>query len=322
MHKAEEILVGYIEEKSENNLYSDRLIFHNKIGGRPSWTDISTLPSEKDLVCPTCDNLYIFLAQIITEGTGDKDQIIINFLLSCWTCSNSIKLITQKLNCELDIIDDFYFLSLEHEKKLNELCCAHCALPHSDSNYHNRCHIFINGISDINSCLPCFLIYLDVEQKKIHQTELDQEYKDIQVDATEEIDEYKNILTEINEKLNPLVNQLTEEVANDAVLAKYLKHMEKHEPQVVRFSKVPLWFCSNGVLENFPTCERCGERTELLFQLHSSILDYLGLNNNLEVSFGAIFVFMCPRCAFQSPSLYAYKQRDTTIDKRVRLEFD
>ena len=322
MLQNEKILVGYIEDKFENNLYSHRLIFHNKIGGRPSWTDVHALPSEKDLVCSACDNLYIFLAQIITENEDTENQTIISFLFSCWTCSNSVKLITQKINCEFELLDDFYFLSLEQENTINKHCCSHCGLPHSDTNYHNRCHAFIKGVSDISSCLPCYLVYLDIEQKKVIQTELDPKYKTIQVDDAKETAEYQNILSDINEVLNPLVNQLTKEVANDLVLAKYLKHIEKHEPQVVRFSKTPLWFCANGVLESFPICERCGEKTELLYQIHSSILDYLGLNNNLEISFGVIFVFMCSNCAFETPSLYAYKQRDTTIDKRVKLEFD
>eukprot|EP01053_Blabericola_migrator_P004677 Blabericola_migrator_1__4676@NODE_2472_length_2710_cov_68_833144_g1549_i0_p3_GENE_NODE_2472_length_2710_cov_68_833144_g1549_i0NODE_2472_length_2710_cov_68_833144_g1549_i0_p3_ORF_typecomplete_len104_score17_97PDCD2_C/PF04194_13/1_6e21_NODE_2472_length_2710_cov_68_833144_g1549_i07191030 len=99
--------------------------------------------------------------------------------------------------------------------------------------------------------------------------------------------------------------------------------MSRLEPHIIRYgADRPIWFCAKEMLDetSVPKCTVCGSERLFEFQIHSTVMDYLGTLDNMELSFGTLCCYTCPHDC-DSDEVYIeefiFKQRDPTLDKRV-----
>ena len=106
----------------------------------------------------------------------------------------------------------------------------------------------------------------------------------------------------------------------DEVFEAYCEYMRNALPHVVRTNTSEiLWFC-NRIPNDIPKmCPNCGAQLEFELQVQSTILDYLGIANNLEASFGILALFSCSAHCNGTFSSQLIRQKDFTADVKFRL---
>ena len=98
-------------EKAPSWLLGSRF-FHSKLGGRPSWLNLSQLPQTEDLTCQNCENPLVFLLQIYAPlDANPKSFHRVIFVFMCVNAGCHQGLSTKPfvvLRCQLGRQNEFF----------------------------------------------------------------------------------------------------------------------------------------------------------------------------------------------------------------------
>ncbi len=104
--------LGFVEPVCDSRLLESRF-FPSKVGGRPSWLDLRSLPSTQRLRCPRCDRPMSLLCQVYAPFEDDPDafhRTVFVFLCNKSNCHSGedSRLPFAVLRCQLPRENEFY----------------------------------------------------------------------------------------------------------------------------------------------------------------------------------------------------------------------
>ena len=144
--------LGFVEECNPRNLQS--CFFPSKIGGKPSWLFLESVPSADQIICQSCDKLCIFLLQIYCPL--DNKSLCFHRTLFVFACKTPACYISNSAQCikvyrsQVPRVNKYYGY-----EPIDEFCMPE-KLP-SAIDYQNICELC--GCAGRKVCSKCKSVY-------------------------------------------------------------------------------------------------------------------------------------------------------------------
>ncbi|GAB6019542.1 Programmed cell death protein 2 [Chamberlinius hualienensis] len=316
--------LGFVE-KLENELFSKD--FPSKLGGKPLWLNLKTLPPPQSLVCNKCDEQMIFLLQLYAPVVNDEKcfhRSLFVFMCktsSCCQANNADNFIVFR--CQLARTNTFYSYnpSAENDEnegpsaadfnKLCELCgclafsqCAKC----KKVNYCSKSHQTIDWKTGHKDVCKGNNVCANIVKKSylLPEFEIVSEPEDYQVQEqrpeADRMRDYENYKQNINQEeetkdLDEKELELFAGKKSDQKFQEFKKRTSHNSEQVLRYEKngSPLWVSSENIPQEdeIPKC-KCGAQRQFEFQILPQLLNHLGLDDvGQSVDWGTLAIYTC-----------------------------
>jgi len=324
--------LGFIAEEQDPKLIHSAY-FPSKIGGRPSWLNLSSLPSPESLACKICGKPTIFLLQIYAPW-GEKSSCFHRtlFLFICRdpACSNANDgrnfLVFRS---QLPRTNPFYsfdppnyntskvdLASLHSAAEYQALCvvcgcpgtknCSGCRSRNFCSKEHQKVDWTLGGHKGVCNKMPPSQttskdgnkIFLFPEQQIETEADPDDDEED-EVNMNKEVDEAKEM-----EKVKGYQSDLPDpeleamaspETAGYKAFSAFKKKVAVAPEQILRYSRggEPVWI-SEAAVPMIPACEACLSPRKFEFQIMPQLLSHLNVDDvGKSIDWGVVCVFTC-----------------------------
>ncbi|CAH4018538.1 unnamed protein product [Pieris brassicae] len=334
--------IGYVEEKDSWLLHPR--FFPSKVGGKPSWLNLSNVLSPTELTCKHCTDVMMFLCQIYAPFEEQDDtfhRTLFVFICkngSCCRLNNSDNI--KVFRCQLPRKNEFYsFQPYEENKeevfpmdKWTKLChvcglkapshCSNCKNVYYCCRKHQILHWqkghkeSCTNVSEIDD--HYFTItesgkdLLFKEWELIVDEEDEEDVKD--VDTNEEMEKLRKLIQEqkagtMNDVNDSELEEYSRNIPEDKLFNKFNKRIARHPDQVLRYDKggTPLWITGNSnVLIDVPNCQYCNEERQYEFQIMPQLLNFINVGIELNsIDWGVLAIYTCKQSCNKGP---AYKE--------------
>lgn len=309
--------LGFIEP-TEQAQFLWNIHFPSKVGGRPAWLDLKSIPSPDELKCDHCQDQLTFLLQLYASLDQPESfhRTIYLFVCPNETCNkpndnSNFRVFRNQIPRRNDYYD--YHPVPEDAKKIDEaqpkfkLCtvcgcrgpfnCAKC----KSVSYCCKSHQKIDwkaghkeqcgqdgGTGTMSGSLvqfPEFEIVLEPEEKETHEpVQLEKELQALKEYETDEKASLHNVPD------SELSKYAVEE--EDKFFAKFRKRISKEPEQVLRYDREGqvLWMAEANRLEALPKCTSCNGDRVFEFQVMPQLLNSL---KSETLDWGILAVYTC-----------------------------
>ncbi|XP_076257323.1 zinc finger protein RP-8 [Rhynchophorus ferrugineus] len=317
--------LGFLEECESWKLESR--MFPSKVGGKPAWLSLKTLPSAEQLKCNKCNCTMVFLCQIYApyEDCDENTDIWINnfhrtvYVFICRNSNCNDRNTTENIAVfrnNIPRMNDFYSYDPPEEKpdttfdvrKFTSLCNAcgisaekrcskckivfYCTREHQVIDWKNGHKEICLNQSELNNAETLSQILFS-EWELITETE---RIENEEFDEAKELQKFEEL--KIQGKTGTLENISEYELNNhassekDKVFLKFKKQISYYPEQVVRYSRGgnPLLIAKEPLPTSIPDCELCGGHRQFEFQIMPQMLSELKEQN---LDFGVILIYTC-----------------------------
>ncbi|WAR23247.1 PDCD2-like protein [Mya arenaria] len=307
--------LGFVEETDKFLLKSR--FFPSKVGGRPAWLSLKSLPTPEELSCSLCSKLMKFLMQIYSPDPSKEScfhRTIFIFVCDNTNCCKS--------NCaghlvvfrsQLQQINEFYSSKPPVEARVDK---------EIDASLHNKlCRVC--GCLGPKTCGKCHKVsycskeHQAVDWKENHKQECSSDSAEFELvtetenvptkgtkeknDATK-MKEYEEFLksakgSDAGESLpdSELQSMAGKGTDNDKQLLKFKERISFEPEQVLRYDKggEPLWIAHSPKPQAIPDCD-CGAKRQFEFQVLPHLLSHLNVDRlGASLDWGTLCVYTC-----------------------------
>ncbi|KAF4526203.1 hypothetical protein B566_EDAN001887 [Ephemera danica] len=331
--------LGFLEKSAPWRLKSE--FFRSKVGGKPSWLNLSEIPTSDMVTCGHCQGPCIFLCQVYAP-IEDQDScfhrtLFIFMCPSAECCRENDSASFKVLRCQLSRRNQFYFYDAPIESEdfkpevtaesFGKLCCvcnlkgvSHCGKCRV-VNYCSRQHQVADWKAGHKSeccsaggteyTLPLLL----PEWELVTEPEPDVTAEPKQEKSNEEqLREFQELVQSgqagslHGDAAAEAELQSMPEGQDDATFKKFKQRVSRSPTQVLRFEREgqTLWVSDLNQPEQMPPCSHCGSPRVFEFQVLPQMLNSLGLDTvGQSIDWGTLAVFTCQQSCSEGP---AYKQ--------------
>ncbi|CAH1970636.1 unnamed protein product [Acanthoscelides obtectus] len=314
--------LGYLEEQCESWKLQSRF-FPSKVGGKPAWVRLDSVPDADQLQCRKCGDPTIFLLQLYAPFDGrahiPAESVTKNFHRSLFVfiCKNPDCCIRNNsdnvrvFRSSLPRKNKFYpfeppddipdpLFSMENWTRLCRVCgcyaskkCSRCRVADYCSRTH-QVHDWKYHKKECGSILSERLSPLLFPEWEII-TEAE-ELDDVQSTDKDELWKFEKLKLDdgLGSMANVPENELEKyaESEEDTTFRKFQDRVKQNPDQIIRYQKngTPLWIAKQPLPEKIPDCEHCGGPRRFEFQVMPQLLTFLHENT---LDFGVLVVYTC-----------------------------
>lgn len=348
----EKVELGFISEEGDKKLLQSAF-FPSKIGGRPSWLHLSSLPSTEALACQMCGKPTIFLMQVYAPIEGKPScfhRTLFVFICRDPSCSkpNDGKNFVV-FRSQLPRRNPFY----SHEppdydsKKKEEihdaseyqtLCivcgcigtksCSGCKKRDFCSKEHQKVDWTLGGHKGscgreepLTSGANHVFLFPEVEIETEPEEAADNEERDI--DTEREMEKARRFEEEALAS-SELEAMASKETPGHTIFAAFKKRVARAPDQVLRYSRTeePL-LISESPLLTVPPCEYCKGPRKFEFQVMPQLLTHLKVDDvGASIDWGVLVVFTCAdSCDIPLSGKEATAEQQTSPEFAYKREF-
>lgn len=329
--KTPHVELGFVADECDPKLLHSAY-FPSKIGGRPSWLHLSSLPTPESLLCKNCSKPTIFLLQIyapLDEKPSCFHRTLFLFVCRDPACSQTDDASNFLVfRSQLPRTNPFYsFAPPEYDTKKVDVSAFHDA-----SEYQTLC--VVCGCSGTKSCSGCrernfcskehqkvdwtlgghrgackkssaessFKLSSDAflfrEQHIETEADPDEENDDDDdeegdVDVEKEMEKLKQYKGDLPDpELEAMASKSSSELK---VFTNFKKKIASAPEQIMRYSRggEPVWI-SDAALPIVPQCEVCHSPRKFEFQIMPQLLTHLNVDDvGKSIDWGVVSVFTC-----------------------------
>ncbi|CAH0561023.1 unnamed protein product [Brassicogethes aeneus] len=324
--------LGFLEDCDDWQVESR--LFPSKVGGKPAWLDLESLPKVDDLKCGKCGKVMLFLCQIYAPIEDDDDNFHRTlFVFVCRNggcCERNDSRNIGVLRCSLRRQNKFYDFDAPKEEpdltfdtsKWVKLCnlCGSLAEKHCSQckkvAYCEREHQVLDWKEGHKT--ECNFDKIDRKSSILFpQHEIVIEPEDITENTTDEnkeIEEFKKLQSEGR---TGTLNEIPESdldahatTDTDKAFSKFKKKISENPDQILRYQRngKPLWIASEPIPVTIPECELCGSARQFEFQIMPQLLTMLKED---ELDWGVIAIYTCNKSCMKNAGYvkeYVFKQ--------------
>jgi len=333
--------LGYVAEETDPKMLHSAY-FPSKIGGRPSWLHLSSLPSPESLQCQICGKPTIFLLQIyapLEDESSCFHRTLFLFICRDPGCSlsndarNFIVFRSQlprtnsffsydPPNYNSRIIDLSKFRDASDYQALCVVCgcigtknCSGCRSRNFCSKEHQKVDWALGGhkgVCNKTSAPPTKdgnKIFLFAEQQIETEPDDDDEDDDDEDESKRAVDEAKE-MEKIKQYQGDLADPELEAMASQETsgykaFSTFKKKIAAAPEQILRYSRGgdPVWI-SDAVVPSIPPCESCNSPRIFEFQIMPQMLTHLNVDDvGKSIDWGVVCIYTCSKsCDIPSPS--------------------
>ncbi|RWS07352.1 programmed cell death protein 2-like protein [Dinothrombium tinctorium] len=332
--------IGFVEKLDETQRFKLKSkYFPSKVGGKPSWLSLDSLPSTEQLKCDLCGNQLIYLLQIYAPFENNSNTFHRTLFVFCCNHSKCAKFF-KVCRSQLSRSNRFYdYEPPDYEAEVenvaydpkpevfgvktcavcgcfsDKLCSgcksvSYCCKEHQKFDWKNS-HRSICGKSEstVDSkkslLFPEYELIIETEEELETNTNIENEESENQ-----RIDEYLKYIKERkplcqNENLDSYINC----EQSDELFKSFRKKIASNPDQVIRYysydrnveSFEPLWVNTEKP-SSTPNCSNCGSERALEFQIMPQLLYFVGENSDID--FGILTVYTCKNSCEPKSSAY------------------
>lgn len=338
--KAPHVELGYVAEECDPTLLHSAY-FPSKIGGRPSWLHLSSLPTPESLLCKNCSKPTILLLQVyapLEEKPSCFHRTLFLFVCRDPACSKTDDSSNfLAFRSQLPRTNPFYsFDPPDYDTKKVDVTKFHNA-----SEYQSLC--VVCGCSGTKNCSGCRKRnFCSKEHQKVDWTlgahkgacksasessykssneaflfpeqqidtepdpdegcnSADEDEEQGDVDEKEEMEKVKKFQGDLPDP--ELEAMANKETSEIKAFTNFKKKIESAPDQIMRYSRggEPVWI-SESALPLVPPCEVCRSPRKFEFQIMPQLLTHLDVDDvGKSIDWGVISVFTCEESCDISP---------------------
>ncbi|XP_045158815.2 programmed cell death protein 2-like [Mercenaria mercenaria] len=323
--------LGFVENSEEFLLRSR--FFPSKLGGRPAWLSLESIPTTEQLSCVECMKPTIFLLQVYSPCTLKLEtfhRTLFIFVCSnpdcCKTNSNkNLHVFRSQLPRENKFYSSDPSPEIEVQNEVdaslfNKLCvvcgclglktCSKCHNVNYCSKEHQTVHwksghkvgCNLSKEADVSTKEVKFDC-LFPEMELVTEPENNESEKDcVEKTDEEKMKEYDEFLKKENVSQTcgemseaELQKMASKESENDKQLRRFKKRISQEPEQVLRYDKggEPLWIASDPKPEVIPDC-KCGAKRQFEFQVLPHLLSFMNVDKlGASIDWGTLCVYTC-----------------------------
>ncbi|KAL5288876.1 PDCD2 family protein [Megaselia abdita] len=318
--------LGFVEECSSGLLTNK--YFPSKIGGKPAWLELKSLPKFKQLQCESCKEPKTFLCQVYAPDEDNPECF--HRTVYVFVCRNpdcNIPNSSQNFavfRSQLEVTNNFFSEDPPDEDTESPaipspvtLClicgcrgpmsCArckkasYCCQSHQKADWKNH-KVNCNAESTSNTSetpqtvlFPEFELVIEPEP-----SELEKDQQETEEEAnSRRLEEFKKLqeegktgdLKDLPETELSQYAQSAEDV-EDKTFKKFKKRIQRSPEQVLRYERngKPLWITENTEEIKIPYCDNCGFERTFEFQIMPQLLNHL---KDDKLDWGVLAVYTC-----------------------------
>lgn len=327
--KKPHVELGFIADDLDRKLLHSAY-FPSKVGGRPSWLHLSSLPAPESLLCKSCGKPTIFLLQVyapLGENPSCFHRTLFLFVCRDPACSQTNDASNILVfRSQLPRSNPFYSfeppdydtkkvdVSKFHDASEYQTLCVVCGCPGTKScsgcrkrNFCSKEHQKVDwtlgghkvscksASSDVSteSSNDAFLFPEQHIETEPDEDEEEEEEEQGEVDEQKELDKAKQFQGQLADpELEAMASKETEGMK---AFAKFKEKIASSPEQMMRYSRggEPVWI-SDSALPLVPPCEVCHSRRTFEFQIMPQLLTHLNVDDvGKSIDWGVICVFTC-----------------------------
>uniref|UniRef100_A0A182M8V9 MYND-type domain-containing protein n=1 Tax=Anopheles culicifacies TaxID=139723 RepID=A0A182M8V9_9DIPT len=302
--------------------------FRSKVGGKPAWLELKSLPKPEDLLCGQCKEPLGFLCQVYAPVEGNDNSfhktlyLFVCLTAACNQSPNSEARTIKVLRSQLPRRNEFYAYDPPDEstespavKSPVPLCvvcgcrgpklCSRCKSINYCSASHQRldwkvAHKSVCSEEGITSTgtvtgsssilFPEFEIITEAEEYEPKAKLSEEENVKHQMAELERLKQEGKAGT-LDELPDAELDKYSADQVEDKTFDKFKERISADPEQVLRYDRggKPLWL-SPIVPKSIPSCERCTGPRVFEFQIMPQMLNSL---NNDQLDWGTLVCFTC-----------------------------
>ncbi|XP_061192730.1 programmed cell death protein 2-like [Saccostrea echinata] len=329
--------LGFVEKTDTGKLSCQ--YFPSKVGGKPAWLSLSSLPSPNQILCSKCNNICVFLLQVyapIEDDDNSFHRTVFVFLCknpNCHQPNSSVPFIA--LRSQLPRINDFYSPDPptpvtpvpDNGDKLcvvcgisGPKCCSkchsrsYCSKEHQIIDWKKGHKLNCNECKEDKTTNTSQVLFQEYELL-IEDEEFQKEEEKSEPEKKEELHSFlksekaSSLLQDCSsEELEKMSNQ-----SEDKVFLKFRKRIDHAPEQVLRYDRggCPLLVSSDNKPDKIPNCT-CGAQRQFEFQVMPQLLCHLGVDQvGDSIDWGTLCVYTCSANCYhgnQYQQEYLWKQ--------------
>jgi len=326
--RAGPVELGFVSDEDVNPNLLHSAFFPSKVGGRPSWLHLSSLPPPAALQCQVCKKPSVFLMQIYAPIEGRPScfhRTVFLFICRDATCSASNDSSNiRAYRSQLPRRNPFYsFDPPDYNAKKVDLtsfksasdfqtlcvvcgcpgpkCCSGCRNRNFCSKEHQKIDWTLGGHKGSCNRTPTEpamdhnALFLFPQHQIDTEAEEDGEdgKKGREVDPEEELNKAKGYSTDFSE--TELEAMATQESTAFKSFTAFKKRVARAPDQILRYCRggEPLWIADSPT-PTVPPCHLCGSPRTFELQIMPQLLTHLNVDDvNKSIDWGVISVFTC-----------------------------
>jgi len=334
MSEADEpdVELGYISPETDRKLLHSAY-FPSKIGGRPSWLHLSSLPPPESLLCNVCGKPTIFLMQIYAPIEDEASCFHRTFFLficrdpACSTTNDARNF--HVFRSHLPRKNPFYSFEppdydtrkvdvtkLRDASEYQTLCvvcgcignknCSGCRNRNFCSKEHQKvdwtlgrhkgsCGKTPTPEKSVEDGNSIFLFPERQIDTEPEPEDDEDEEENNQVDEEKEMEKIKEFQGDLPDP--ELEAMATHESTGYKAFSVFKKRISAAPEQILRYSRGgnPLWI-SDTPLPSVPPCELCHGPRQFEFQIMPQLLSHLNVDEvGKSIDWGVVAIFACSR---------------------------
>eukprot|EP00058_Branchiostoma_floridae_P018915 XP_002604404.1 hypothetical protein BRAFLDRAFT_79292 [Branchiostoma floridae] len=275
--KASSVDLGFVEETDSWRLLSR--FFPSKVGGKPAWLALKSVPTACELDCGVCGKPTVFLLQVYSPRTDQTTCFHRTVFVFC--CRNppcharNSATPFRVYRSQLPRQNDFY----DFEPPDEDTPSSEAEVLQAEKEYNLCC---VCGCGGAKACSRCHQVrYCSKEHQVLdwragHKAACgggsDLQEKDLEAAARQETEE-------------------------DQQFSVFRRRVRKEPEQVLRYDLggAPLWVSRQHIptAEDIPDCT-CGAPRQLEFQVMPQLLNYLQVDSLKDsIDWGTLAVYTC-----------------------------
>lgn len=319
--------LGFLAKEHDPKLLHSAY-FPSKIGGRPSWLHLSSLPSPESLLCKNCSKPTVFLLQVYAPLDGKPNCFHRSLFLfvcrdpSCSKADDGTNFLVFR--SQLPRTNPFFSyeppeyntrkvdMSKLHDAAeyqtmcvvcggVGPKCCSGCQKRNFCSKDHQKVDWTLGGHRgncknstgqmSTSAANDAFLFPVHQIETEPDEEEDDEEGGD--VNENEEMEKARQFQGDLADP--ELEAMASKETPNTKAFSDFKKKIAAAPEQILRYSRGgnPLWI-SNSDLPVVPPCEACGSPRKFEFQIMPQLLAHLNVDDvGKSIDWGVVCVFTC-----------------------------